>query len=92
MWFMQNVPGVPPIKEGLNPATWMLEVSTPGAEQRTGVDFTDEYKNSQFARSASAPQQVSSGPEGLCSHECDQQTVHSIHEKSICVLSVKSRT
>jgi hypothetical protein len=28
----------------------MLEVSTPGAEQRTGVDFTEVYKNSGFAK------------------------------------------
>ena len=49
---MQGIKGVPPLKEGLNPATWMLEVSTPGAEQRTGVDFAEIYKNSDFARYA----------------------------------------
>ena len=53
MHLWQGIKGVPPIKEGLNPATWMLEVSTPGAEQRTGVDFAEVYKGSEFARWAS---------------------------------------
>ena len=48
---MQAVKGVPAIKDGLNPATWMLEVTTPGAEARTGVDFADIYRNSDLARS-----------------------------------------
>ena len=50
MHLRQGIKGVPPIKEGLNPATWMLEVSTPGAEQRTGVDFAEVYKGSEFAK------------------------------------------
>jgi ABC-type multidrug transport system permease subunit len=48
--YFSAIKGVPPAKEGLNPATWMLEVSTPGAEQRTGVDFAEIYKGSEFAR------------------------------------------
>jgi hypothetical protein len=48
--YFSAIKGVPPAKEGLNPATWMLEVSTPGAEQRTGVDFAEIYKGSDFAR------------------------------------------
>ena len=55
---MQGIKGVPPIKEGLNPATWMLEVSTPGAEQRTGVDFAEVYKGSEFARYTIPPRDV----------------------------------
>ena len=52
---LQGIKGVPPLKEGLNPATWMLEVSTPGAEQRTGVDFAEIYKDSDFARQELQP-------------------------------------
>lgn len=47
---MQGVDGVPPISEGLNPATWMLEVSTVGAEARLGIDFAEVYRESDFAR------------------------------------------
>ena len=32
--------------EGLNPATWMLEISTPAAEERASVDFTQVYNES----------------------------------------------
>lgn len=47
---VQAIKGVPKIEDGINPATWMLEVSTPGAEQRTGADFAASYKSSDFAK------------------------------------------
>jgi hypothetical protein len=42
--YFQSVPGVKPIREGYNPATWMLEVSTGGQEERLKVDLADIYK------------------------------------------------
>ncbi|KAK9813535.1 hypothetical protein WJX73_005597 [Symbiochloris irregularis] len=48
--FFSNVDGVPPIREGLNPATWMLEISTPGAETAIGIDFAEHYVNSELSR------------------------------------------
>ena len=42
--------GVEPKPQGLNPATWMLEISTPAAEERTGVDFTQVYIDSGLKR------------------------------------------
>ena len=47
---LQAAPGVEPIKEGMNPATWMLEQSTVGQEARLGVNFADIYRQSSFAR------------------------------------------
>lgn len=47
---LQGVPGVPPIQEGINPATWMLEVTSPGTEDRLGVDFAQVYANSAVCR------------------------------------------
>ena len=41
--FFESVDGVPRIQRGYNPATWMLEVSSLGSEQRLGVDFADIY-------------------------------------------------
>jgi len=38
------------IKDGYNPATWMLEVTTTAQELSLGVDFTDLYKNSDLYR------------------------------------------
>jgi hypothetical protein len=48
--FVQAVPGVPKITEGYNPATWMLEVTSPLAEARLNVDFAEIYANSALYR------------------------------------------
>ncbi|KVI05977.1 hypothetical protein Ccrd_015657 [Cynara cardunculus var. scolymus] len=43
----QDIEGVSKIKDGYNPATWMLEVSTSAQEMSLGVDFTEIYRNSE---------------------------------------------
>ena len=48
--YYEAVPGVQRAPEGLNPATWMLEVTMPGNEQRLGVDFADVYQQSNLNR------------------------------------------
>lgn len=50
MWFhiFQGIQGVSKIKDGYNPATWMLEVTTVSQEQILGVDFSEIYKNSEL--------------------------------------------
>ncbi|XP_022868529.1 pleiotropic drug resistance protein 1-like [Olea europaea var. sylvestris] len=48
--YFEEVPGVPKIKDGYNPATWMLEVSASSQEQMLGVDFAEVYKNSDLYR------------------------------------------
>lgn len=50
-WLVQSVDGVPRIEEGLNPATWMLEVTTPGMEDKLGISFAEQYANSHLAKS-----------------------------------------
>lgn len=50
--YFSAIPNVPPIREGINPATWMLEISTPGMEERLGVNFADIYQKSSVYRSA----------------------------------------
>ena len=46
----QSIEGVRKIKDGYNPATWMLEVSSSAEEINLGVDFTNVYKNSELYR------------------------------------------
>ena len=46
----QEVPGVPDLQEGLNPATWMLQISSPGMEASLELDFADVYHNSEQFR------------------------------------------
>ena len=44
--WLQGVKGVPALEKGLNPATWMLQVSTAGMESTIGVDFGQIYRDS----------------------------------------------
>lgn len=46
----QAIPGVSKIKEGYNPATWMLEVSSSAVEVRLETDFAEVYANSELYR------------------------------------------
>lgn len=38
------------IKDGYNPATWMLEVTSPGQEETLNLDFAEKFKNSELHR------------------------------------------
>ncbi|KAK6129780.1 hypothetical protein DH2020_036487 [Rehmannia glutinosa] len=46
--YFEGMEGVPMIKDGYNPATWMLEVTTSAQELVLGVDFADHYRNSEL--------------------------------------------
>ncbi|KAK3416796.1 hypothetical protein EUGRSUZ_H02558 [Eucalyptus grandis] len=48
--YFEGIQGVGKIKDGYNPATWMLEVTSPTQELALGVDFSDLYKNSDLYR------------------------------------------
>ncbi|KAK4482687.1 hypothetical protein RD792_009854 [Penstemon davidsonii] len=48
--YFEDVQGVQKIKEGYNPATWMLEVSSSAAEAQLDVDFGEIYANSTLYR------------------------------------------
>ncbi|KAL5580752.1 hypothetical protein UlMin_013194 [Ulmus minor] len=52
--YFQGISGIPPVPSGYNPATWMLEVTTPAAEERIGLDFADIYRNSEHFREVEA--------------------------------------
>ncbi|XP_024523228.1 ABC transporter G family member 35 [Selaginella moellendorffii] len=46
--YFEAIPGVQKIKDGYNPATWMLEVSSTSVEQKMNVDFANIYLNSSL--------------------------------------------
>ncbi|MBA0756002.1 hypothetical protein Gogos_021194 [Gossypium gossypioides] len=50
MKYFEGIQGVSKIKDGYNPATWMLEVTTTAQELALGVDFTDIYNSSDLYR------------------------------------------
>ncbi|KAF7804589.1 pleiotropic drug resistance protein 1-like [Senna tora] len=48
--YFEGIQGVSKIKDGYNPATWMLEVTSLGKETELGIDFAEVYKNSELYR------------------------------------------
>ncbi|PWA73251.1 pleiotropic drug resistance protein 2 [Artemisia annua] len=44
--YFQAIPGVPKIKNGHNPATWVLDVTSSSAETQLNVDYAQIYANS----------------------------------------------
>ncbi|XP_004291542.1 PREDICTED: pleiotropic drug resistance protein 2-like [Fragaria vesca subsp. vesca] len=49
--YFEAIPGVPKIKDGFNPATWMLDVSSAAVEAHNNIDFAEVYANSELYRS-----------------------------------------
>uniref|UniRef100_A0A7N0V1X9 ABC transporter domain-containing protein n=1 Tax=Kalanchoe fedtschenkoi TaxID=63787 RepID=A0A7N0V1X9_KALFE len=47
--YFEDITGVK-MKNGQNPATWMLEVTSPAKEEILGIDFAETYKNSDLCR------------------------------------------
>ncbi|GKV42059.1 hypothetical protein SLEP1_g49508 [Rubroshorea leprosula] len=48
--YFEEINGIPKIKDGYNPATWMLEITSAAQEAAIGVNFTNIYKNSELYR------------------------------------------
>lgn len=63
--YFQAIEGVPKLKEGYNPATWMLEISNPAAAEKMGVDFADVFKQSErFSLNEKLIEALTVPPEG----------------------------
>ncbi|KAJ8640587.1 hypothetical protein MRB53_017281 [Persea americana] len=52
--YFEAIDGINKIRDGHNPATWMLEVTTEAREEALGVDFAEIYKNSDQSRRTKA--------------------------------------
>ncbi|KAI3455370.1 hypothetical protein Pfo_012033 [Paulownia fortunei] len=48
--YFEGIEGVTKIRDGYNPATWMLEVTSSAQEMMLGIDFAQVYKNSELYR------------------------------------------
>ncbi|XWS73071.1 hypothetical protein CRYUN_Cryun02cG0094100 [Craigia yunnanensis] len=48
--YFEEINAIPKIKDGYNPATWMLEITSAAQEEALGVNFTNIYKNSELYR------------------------------------------
>jgi hypothetical protein len=47
---LKGIHGVNKFEDGCNPATWMLEVTSPEKEMELGIDFFEVYKDSELYR------------------------------------------
>ncbi|KAK9065935.1 hypothetical protein SSX86_015337 [Deinandra increscens subsp. villosa] len=61
--YFESINGISPMPSEYNPANWMLEMTTPAAEERIGQDFAMIYKNSEQYREIEALIQQTSTPE-----------------------------
>lgn len=50
--FLESMPGTVPLKEGINPANWMLEVVNGGTSGTVDVDYAHAYNESQLRADA----------------------------------------
>ncbi|CAJ2632858.1 unnamed protein product [Trifolium pratense] len=48
--YFEGIQRVSKFEDGCNPATWMLEVTSPEKEMELGIDFAEVYKNSELYR------------------------------------------
>ncbi|WCJ30204.1 ABC transporter G family member 39 [Euphorbia peplus] len=63
--YFQEFEGIPKIRDGYNPATWMLEITTAAQESALGVNFSDVYRNSDlYRRNKAMIKELSSPPPG----------------------------
>ncbi|KAF5953991.1 hypothetical protein HYC85_006847 [Camellia sinensis] len=46
--YFKSIPGVPNIRDGYNPATWMLEISASSVETELNMNFAEIYANSSL--------------------------------------------
>ncbi|KAK8318975.1 hypothetical protein V6Z12_A13G210600 [Gossypium hirsutum] len=63
--YLEGIPGMPKIKDNINPATWMLEVTSPFVETELGADFSKIYKKSTlYENNKELVRQLSDPPPG----------------------------
>ncbi|CAB4266695.1 unnamed protein product [Prunus armeniaca] len=63
--YFEEIDGVPKIKDGYNPATWMLEITAAAQEAALGVNFAKIYKNSElYGRNKALIKDLSTPPAG----------------------------
>ncbi|XP_059644555.1 pleiotropic drug resistance protein 1 isoform X2 [Cornus florida] len=63
--YFEGIDGVSKIKDGYNPATWMLEVTSASQEAALGVNFADLYKNSElYKRNKALIKELDTPPPG----------------------------
>ncbi|TVU03324.1 hypothetical protein EJB05_51147, partial [Eragrostis curvula] len=63
--YFEGIEGISKIKDGYNPATWMLEVSSSAQEEMLGIDFSEVYRQSElYQKNKELIEELSTPPPG----------------------------
>ncbi|XP_062214779.1 ABC transporter G family member 37-like isoform X2 [Phragmites australis] len=63
--YFEVIEGISKIKDGYNPATWMLEVTSSAQEEMLGIDFSEIYRQSElYQRNKELIEELSTPPPG----------------------------
>ncbi|XP_062204875.1 ABC transporter G family member 37 [Phragmites australis] len=63
--YFEEIEGISKIKDGYNPATWMLEVTSSAQEEMLGIDFSEIYRQSElYQRNKELIEELSTPPPG----------------------------
>ncbi|KAF8696867.1 hypothetical protein HU200_036506 [Digitaria exilis] len=63
--YFEGIEGISEIKDGYNPATWMLEVTSSAQEEMLGVDFSEIYRQSElYQKNKELIEELSKPPPG----------------------------
>ncbi|KAG0534334.1 hypothetical protein BDA96_04G271000 [Sorghum bicolor] len=85
--YFEGIQGVNKIKDGYNPATWMLEVTTPAQEDNLGISFAELYKNSDlYWRNKALVSELSKPPPGSKDLYFPTQYSQSFHAQCMACL------
>ncbi|XAR70929.1 Xenobiotic-transporting ATPase [Bertholletia excelsa] len=85
--YFEEINGVSKIRDGYNPATWMLEVTTQAQEALLGVNFADLYKKSNlYRRNKELIKELSTPPPGSKELSFPTQYSHSFFPQCLACL------
>nr|CAB3449304.1 unnamed protein product [Digitaria exilis] len=87
--YFEGIRGVKKIKDGYNPATWMLEVSTLAQEDILGINFAEVYRNSDlYRRNKALISELSTPPPGSTDLNTRQDLFNSLGSMYAAVLFI----
>uniref|UniRef100_A0A453NQG2 ABC transporter domain-containing protein n=1 Tax=Aegilops tauschii subsp. strangulata TaxID=200361 RepID=A0A453NQG2_AEGTS len=85
--YFEGIQGVKKIKDGYNPATWMLEVTTLAQEDALGLNFAEVYMNSDlYRRNKALISELSTPPPGSTDLYFSKQYAQSFFTQCVACL------
>ncbi|WVZ77393.1 LOW QUALITY PROTEIN: hypothetical protein U9M48_025263 [Paspalum notatum var. saurae] len=87
--YFEGIQGVKKVKDGYNPATWMLEVTILAQEDILGINFAEVYRNSDlYRRNKALISELSTPPAGSMDFGTRQDLFNSLGSMYASVLFI----